>query len=338
MMTRTLAPRGTTTELHLAAAGGDLEAVRRHLADGQLVDCRDPEGYTPFLLACRHSEPTVFHALLEAGADCEAANIRGMSGLFLVATTGVVSLARVLIDRGAAVNRPAARGLTPLLAGIMSGNWYMVRLLITAGAELELCDANGTNALRWAKRVGTPELVDLIRNPERAHDTVVGTLGPIDLHRGARTGDVELIRECLSSGVPINSTDDNGSTPLMLAARHGKRAAIQALLEAGADPYRNSASGITALLLAANNPTALGAFIRARVNLNHGADRRGTTALQYAAGHGFDDVVRVLLAAGAEPDCFDADGRSAFDHAIANGHRTIARLLSNARIAHACHS
>jgi ankyrin repeat protein len=330
MTTRTVAPKGTITELHRAVVLGDLEAVRKCLRAGHAIDPRDAEGHTPFLLACKHSEPEAFDILRLAGAEIDAANARGMSGLFLAAATGVVSLARVLIKSGADVNRPAARGLTPLIAAVMSENPYMVRRLIAAGANVRHTDATGCSVVKWARKVATAEMVELIRNPDRAADVDGGRRDSVDLHQAARTGDVALIRECLSHGVPVEAMSSDGSTPLMVAARQNRRAAIQALLEAGADPYRANRSGFNSLLLAANNVVALRPFVFASVDLNHPAGRQRTTPLIHAARQGFGDVVQYLLEAGVDPHRVDAQGLSAHDHAAANGQKRIAQMLREA--------
>lgn len=330
MTTRTVAPKGPVSDLHRAVVLGDLDAVRKCLRTGHPIDPRDPEGHTPLLLACKHSEPDAFDVLRLAGAEIDAVNSRGMSGLFLVATTGVVSLAKVLIKCGADVNRPAARGLTPLIAAVMSENPEMVRLLIAAGANVRHTDATGCSALKWARKVGTGDMVELIRNPQKAADADNGRRDSADLHRAARTGDVALIRECLSHSVAVDSVAADGSTALMAAARQSKRAAIQALLEAGADPYRASRNGFNSILLAANNSVALRPFVVAHVDLNHAAGRQRMTPLIHAARQGFGDVVRFLLEAGVDPDRVDAGGLSAHDHAAANGHKRIAQMLREA--------
>lgn len=330
MTTEITARRGTTTDLHRAALIGDLALVRERLSAGDPVDSRDADGHTPLLLACKQAEPDVFHALLDAGADIEAADSREMNALFFVATTGVVSLAQVLLDRGAQVNRVAARGLTPLMAAVMSENAHMVRLLITVGADTEHTDADGTTVLKWARMLGTKEMVELIRDPHLPDGIDFNSRGIPDLHRGARTGDVALIHECLAAAVPVDSPDSEGLTPLMVATRHGKRAAIATLLEAGADPYRTSPSGMTPLLLAANNPVAMLPYATIGADLNHVGEQRGLCPLIYAARHGFDETVQFLISAGTDLNCQDRNGLTALDHAEANGHRKIVRLLHEA--------
>jgi ankyrin repeat protein len=116
----------------------------------------------------------------------------------------------------------------------------------------------------------------------------------------------------------------------MVAARQGKRAAIQTLLDAGADPYRANRNGFNSLLLAASNPVALRPFAFAGFDLNHPAGRQHITPLIHAARQGLADVVQFLLEAGADPERLDAQGLSAHDHAAANGHKRIAQMLREA--------
>jgi ankyrin repeat protein len=177
--------------------------------------------------------------------------------------------------------------------------------------------------------LGTKEMVELIRNPRLVDGIDLDSRGLTDLHRGARTGDVVLIQDCLAAAVPIDSADAEGFTPLMVATRHGKRAAIATLLQAGADPYRTSSSGMTPLLLAANNPVAMLPYAAIGADLNHVGEQRGLCPLIYAARHGFDDTVQFLISVGTDLDRKDRDGMTALDHAEANGHRKIARMLQD---------
>jgi len=86
----------------------------------------------------------------------------------------------------------------------------------------------------------------------------------------ARTGEAATLAAYIDAGVPVNLTNDNGDTLLMLAAYHGHRAAVTALLERGADPDR--------------------------------ANDRGQTPAAGAVFKGEDDILKALLAAGADPD------------------------------------
>lgn len=332
MMTGMFATQDSSHDLHQAASVGDLDSILDLLHAGHSVDARDAEGYTPFLIACKQAEPDIFHALLEAGADFEATNRRGMNALFLVATNGIVSLARDLLELGADVNRPAARGLTPLIAAIMSENSRLVQLLVQAGANVRHVDASGTSVIRWARKLGTREMLNIVRLPDRGTPVGLESLEADDFCRAGRSGDVDLIHECLALGLDFDAPDSDGYTPLMLASRQQKRAAIELLLEAGANPSLLSPNGLSPVLLASSSPIALRPFAEFGVDLNDSGCSDGTTPLMYAARHGFVDVARFLLSTGVDPLIADRDGLTALDHAHANGHRRIAHLLRDAMI------
>jgi ankyrin repeat protein len=86
----------------------------------------------------------------------------------------------------------------------------------------------------------------------------------------ARAGDVDRLEAYVGAGVPVDLTDADGNTLLMLAAYHGSARAVAMLARLGADVNR----------------------------LND----RGQSPLSGAVFKGEDEVVATLLAAGADPD------------------------------------
>ncbi len=86
----------------------------------------------------------------------------------------------------------------------------------------------------------------------------------------ARQGDAARLAAYVDAGAPVDLTDADGNTLLMLAAYHDQPATVAALVERGAD-------------VEAQN-------------------RRGQSPLAGAVFKQADEVVRVLLEAGADPD------------------------------------
>jgi hypothetical protein len=72
------------------------------------------------------------------------------------------------------------------------------------------------------------------------------------LHRAARDGELQSIRELLKTGIDIDHRDTDGSTPLMDAATLGQTEAVRLLLERGADPTITDWKGRDALHYAEN--------------------------------------------------------------------------------------
>ncbi|MBA2467083.1 MAG: ankyrin repeat domain-containing protein [Sphingomonas sp.] len=165
--------------------------------------------------------------------------------------------------------------------------------------------------------------------------TPVAAQAPSDAHQFVtavreREGNkaVELLR---ARGVPIlNSHDEKGDTALVIAM--GRRDDVWAgfLLGQGADPNLAARNGDTPLMAAARAGFAIGASDlvsrKARINA---ANRKGETALILAVQQRHLPIVRLLLAAGADPDKTDnAAGYSARDYAMRDARsREILRLI-----------
>jgi uncharacterized protein len=129
--------------------------------------------------------------------------------------------------------------------------------------------------------------------------------GMTALHWAAERGDVEIVELLVGAGASVDPGTRIGHyTPLHLAGRSGSAAVVRILLEAGADlPARSTNSGATPVHLAAaaGNPAAVAAL------LDYGADpdaREGAwdqTPLVFAAANDRAEVIRVLLERGADP-------------------------------------
>ena len=63
----------------------------------------------------------------------------------------------------------------------------------------------------------------------------------------ARSGDVAMLAAYIDAGVPVNLTNTNGDTLVMLAAYYGHESAVAALIARGADVDRHNNRGQTPL-------------------------------------------------------------------------------------------
>ncbi|RMC37299.1 ankyrin repeat domain-containing protein [Paracoccus alkanivorans] len=188
-----------------------------------------------------------------------------------------------------------------------------------------------------------------------------------DLHRAAHSGDLEEIHRLAMSGADLDGRDGNGRTPAHVAAFASNNEALRALADAGADmnALDNQAYDVVTIAAVADDPELMslaielgndpglttspyeGAALIAAAHLGHvevvrrliaaGApldhvNNLGWTALMEAVvlGDGGSDhqqVVRMLVDAGANRSIGDRDGVSPLAHARARGYSEIARLL-----------
>ena len=124
-----------------------------------------------------------------------------------------------------------------------------------------------------------------------------------EIHQAAKAGDVERLRALLAKDAKlIESRDEQGRMPLHCAVQEKRAAAVDLLLEKGADIGARDAEKSTPLHLAARaaDVTLVKRLLAAGADPN-AREMRGRTALFLACGPGNDlETVRVLVAAGAE--------------------------------------
>lgn len=168
---------------------------------------------------------------------------------------------------------------------------------------------------------------------ERAVSKAESTAALIE---AARVNDAARISTLLSARTPIDATDDQGRTALLIAVHHNSIEAAAALIAAGADVNRKDRIEDSPYLYAG----AEGGLEILRMTLKAGADlsstnRYGGTALIPAAHHGHVETVKELLATDIDVDHVNRLGWTALLEAVILGdggpaHTEIVRLLIEA--------
>lgn len=126
----------------------------------------------------------------------------------------------------------------------------------------------------------------------------------------------------------LSSTDQDGSTSLMIAVKMQMNDVIDKLIEFKAPLDKPDKSGNTPLGRACldGNTQAVKALIKAKSNVNH-KNKSKSTALMDASVHGYSDIVRALLDAGAQVDAQNDKGLTALMAAALGGHLEVIELL-----------
>lgn len=260
-------------------------------------------GMSALLYAARQGNTAVAAALLAAGADPEAPEANGIRPLLMAVLNNQLDVAWLLLEQGAEVNVEDFWGRTPLFAAVDYRN----------------LDLNSSDE-------DSPVTNHVDREPILAFTQALLDAGA---EVNARTREWHPEKKWLYALNDVSWVDMTGQTPFVRAALAGDVAAMQLLLDYGADPHVTTYGGTTALMAAAGvNWTvaqtytesdaaslaavelclALGLDVNARNSM-------GLTALLGAANRGFNDMIRLLAANGAQLDAKDAVGRSALDWA-----------------------
>ena len=109
----------------------------------------------------------------------------------------------------------------------------------------------------------------------------------------ARSGDAATLAAYLDAGVPVNLTNSNGDTLVMLASYYGHEATVAALIERGADVNRHNNRGQTPLAGAVfkNETTIMELLLGADADPLAGSP----TALETARYFSMEQLTRQLL-------------------------------------------
>ncbi len=145
--------------------------------------------------------------------------------------------------------------------------------------------------------VGTPALAQV---PPTAAETAAYT----GLFAAASRGDMKQIAQLLAQGADVKARDSYGRTPLHVAAYARQQDALRALAKAGADPnaLESDRYDIITIAAVADDPVTLRTALEVGGSPRNVTSRYDGTALIAAAHLGHDEVVRILIKAGAPLD------------------------------------
>lgn len=151
------------------------------------------------------------------------------------------------------------------------------------------------------------------------------------MHRAIKQGETRILEKLIRAGLDVNHIDDDGWTPLKVAAFNGKEEAALMLIDAGATVNARDHSGYSPLHWTAMN----GYVLATEVLLGKGAiinlqNNFGWTPLLHACGRGHYQVAKVLLDAGAHPDLADKEGWTPLHKAAVNGYVKVVEALLDA--------
>lgn len=319
----------------VATSEGHLALLRLTLRHGADLIATDSWNGTGLIRAAERGHALVVGELLRAGIDRDHVNRIGYQAVHEAVwlgadTASYATTVRVLAAGGARLDgRSRAEGLTPREMARERGYDGLERILrnVTArppadpdAALLRAAERGDADAAALALRAGA----DIeVRDAHRRTPLLL-----------ASTHDRVAVAELLvAMGADPDALDDRHDTPWLVTGVTGSVAMLEALLPARPDlTVRNRYGGLSPIPASERGHVDyVRRVVRTGVDLDHVNDL-GWTALLEAVilgdgGKRHQEVVRILLAAGADRTIADADGVTALEHARRRGYDAMAALL-----------
>jgi len=210
---------------------GDLW-VNSRVSTPALDDCA---GWTALHIAASSGWQAGLALLIAHGANVELTTADGeecgTTALHLAAQNGHVSSVLTLLDAGADVDANDELGDSPLLRALRHGRSRMVKLLLRHGANCE--------HLHEASSLAEPP-------NSSGSEAVLGSFDPRDtsaLHLAAFVGSLPVVQELAKTCdlFALDAVDDDGATPLWLAALMGHLVVVDFLARQGASLHHHVA-------------------------------------------------------------------------------------------------
>ena len=171
---------------------------------------------------------------LTRGADVNATTDEGITSLMYAAQNGFLKVVKVLVVNGANLNSHPYRKVAPLSSAVINNKKDVVEYLLFKKAEVDIKDFNGITPLMYASAYGYYPIAELLL-AYKADKSLKDVFGNDALMLAVLYEHPEVTELLLQAGSNINSADNKGFTPIILAAQNGMASYFDMFKAFGAD-------------------------------------------------------------------------------------------------------
>jgi ankyrin repeat protein/HEAT repeat protein len=222
------------TPLLKAVTNGSLEVIQLLIDNGADVNAKTKDGRSIIANAASLREPQAVVLLLKAGAKPDAGALQMASWL------GRVEAAKILLEAGVDPNA----GLSSAAQGC---HVKLVKLLIAKGANVDGPRKGVNTPLHLAALQGGPETVKLLL-ASKADPNSLNEKNDVPLHLAiSGNSDIRIVKLLVQAGASLDIANDEGITPVRLAAIRGAQPIYNWLVAAngGKEPQARMVQSVT---------------------------------------------------------------------------------------------
>jgi uncharacterized protein len=301
-----------TAALVWAATRNDLAMADLLLRAGANAKAANEFGATPLYAAAAHPDPAMAEKLLAAGADPNAPLMSGETPLMEASRRGNLATVRMLLSKNANPNaRESNGGQNALMWAISQRQSAVVEELIKHGADVQAGSKTGFTPLMFAAQQGDDDSTRILLRAGAKPNEAQPKTGLTPLMIASAMANTKAVDVLLDNGADPNLADANGYTSLHrvvrdsdyginLAAKDGILTIVKSLLKHGANPNARLVQDKEKAAEEIKNGNVQIEGKRTAVTVDE-IILQGATPLFLAAEVNNLDVIKTLVAAGADP-------------------------------------
>jgi ankyrin repeat protein len=260
------------------------------LAEGVDVNGRDSEGRTALMVALQQKDHALVRRLMDGGADVDIADNTGRTPLMVAAREGETELLTAFLGKSQRPDAVDRDGLSAAHYAIAAGQRVALDLLLPAMYDVHTPAADGRDLLALACDSGDLTMVQPVLSRSTC-DLAWNTRTNSVLRAAINGGNANLTRLLLTKHAAAPLAEGTNIPLISYAVVAEDVEMVKALLAAGADPNVVLTPPVSKEFVAAVGSSYLRGYV---------ASDQGITPLMLAAGQKRTDILRALLAAGAD--------------------------------------
>ncbi|XP_070409431.1 ankyrin repeat and SAM domain-containing protein 6 isoform X2 [Nothobranchius furzeri] len=275
--------------LTMAARGGHVHVVKLLLECGAYVDDYDHLSAAPDGATNGNNNNSCSATGFEPAEGCLGGGGGGrdfmdITALMVAAQHGHEATVCLLLEWGSDVNiSHETTGWRPLMAATLSGKVAIAQQLVECGANPNQVNVLSKTAFELAMQFKKRDVMSYLDCITTLRPQTDNERKRPDVFSALKLGNSQLVKDILEEDpAQVNSSNQEGASPLMMAAVSGQIEVVQLMVEKNAD-----------------------------IDKQDGV--HGWTALMQATYHGNKEIVKYLLSQGADVSLRAKNGYTAFD-------------------------
>ncbi|KAM9839368.1 ankyrin repeat and SAM domain-containing protein 6 [Aulostomus maculatus] len=273
--------------LTMAARGGHAHVVKLLLESGAYVDDYDHLAVAAEAVSNGNNNNSCSAAGFGGAEGCGGGGVRefmDITALMVACQHGHEATVRLLLEWGSDISfSQKTTGWGPLMVATLCGKVAVAQQLVERGADPDRLNVLAKTAFELAMQLKQRDMKAYLDSITTVRPQTDDERRRPDVFSALKLGNPQLVKEILEEDPSqVNSSNQEGASPLMMAAVSGQLEVVQLMVEKNAE-----------------------------IDKQDGV--HGWTALMQATYHGNKDIVKYLLGQGADVNLRAKNGYTAFD-------------------------